>query len=103
MLAIGRALLSNPKLILMDEPSEGLASLLVSTIADITIKLKKDGMSIFLVEQNINLALKVSDFTYALDKGKIVYECEPSELADNNQLQARFFGLEKFTEDQPEA
>lgn len=51
MLAIGRALLSNPKLISMDEPSEGLAPLLVSTIADITIKLKKDGMSIFLVEQ----------------------------------------------------
>ena len=103
MLAIGRALLSNPKLILMDEPSEGLAALLVSTIADITIKLKKDGMSIFLVEQNINLALKVSDFTYVLDKGKIVYECKPSELADNKQLQACFFGFEKFTEDQPAA
>jgi branched-chain amino acid transport system ATP-binding protein len=97
MLAIGRALLSSPKLILMDEPSEGLAPLLVSGIADIILKLKQGGMSIFLVEQNINLALKLSDFVYILDKGKVVHECKPAELAENKQLQALFLGFEKFT------
>jgi branched-chain amino acid transport system ATP-binding protein len=96
MLVIARALLSNPKLILMDEPSEGLAPLFVQTISDIIQELKTKGMSILLVEQNINLALNVSDYVYVLDKGQIVHECKATELAENKELQALYFGLEKF-------
>ncbi len=103
MVAIGRALLSSPKVILMDEPSEGLAPLLVRRIGEIVLKLKNSGISILLVEQNINLALKISYFIYILDKGQIVYECKSSELAENKQLQALYFGLEKFKEYQSEA
>lgn len=96
MVAIGRALLSNPKIILMDEPSEGLAPLLVRRIGEIVLKLKDRGISILLVEQNINLALKVSDYVYILDKGQIVYDCGSRELSERQDLQARYFGLDKF-------
>jgi len=97
MLVIARILLSNPKLILMDEPSEGLAPIIIHTIGDIILELKKQGISILLVEQNINLALKISDYVYILDKGQIVHECKATELAENEELQALYFGLEKFT------
>lgn len=97
MLAVARALLSNPKLILMDEPSEGLAPLIVHAVGDIILELKKRGIAVLLVEQNVNLALKVSDYVYILDKGQIVYECPASKLAQDEALQAQYFGLEKFS------
>jgi branched-chain amino acid transport system ATP-binding protein len=97
MLAIARAMLSNPKIVLMDEPSEGLAPIIVHAIGDIVLRLKGSGVSILLVEQNINLALKVSDYIYILDKGQIVYECESREMAENAEMQAQYFGLDKFT------
>lgn len=97
MLAIARALISKPKLILMDEPSEGLAPLLVDRISDMILELKKQGISVLLVEQNVNLALKVSDYVYILDNGKIVHHCSAKKLAQNPELQALYCGLEKFS------
>lgn len=97
MLAIARAMLSSPRVMLMDEPSEGLAPMIVHSIGEIALRLKSGGISILLVEQNINLALKVSDYVYILDKGQIVYECESREMAGNIDLQAHYFGLEKFS------
>jgi branched-chain amino acid transport system ATP-binding protein len=98
MLAIARALLSNPKLILMDEPSEGLAPTIVKSIGDIILDLKQQGIAILLVEQNVKLSLKISDYVYILDSGRIVNECEASVLEESEELQALYFGLEKFTE-----
>ena len=83
----------------MDEPSEGLAPIIVHAIGDIALKLKNSGVSILLVEQNINLALKVSDYIYILDKGQIVYECESQRMAEDMELQAHYFGLEKFSKE----
>lgn len=74
MLAVGRALMIDPELILMDEPSEGLAPVMVQNLENIVLDLKKQGLSILLVEQNLYSALAVSDRLYVLDTGKIVHE-----------------------------
>jgi branched-chain amino acid transport system ATP-binding protein len=95
MLAIGRALLSNPKIILMDEPSEGLAPIIVDEVGDIILKLKATGLSVLLVEQNLPLALRVSDYAYVMDRGQIVYEGSTEELADNPRVQAEYIGVEE--------
>ena len=92
MLTIGRALMTNPDLLLMDEPSEGLAPLLVQEIGRIIQQLKDDGLSILLVEQNLALALLVADHVYILNKGSIVYECDPAELIHNEEVKARYLG-----------
>ena len=96
MLSIARALLSNPKLILMDEPSEGLAPIVIQTIGDIILKLKKEGLSILVVEQNVPLALKVSDYIYILHKGKIAHQCTKNELIENTKVQAEYIGVSKY-------
>jgi branched-chain amino acid transport system ATP-binding protein len=96
MLAIARALLSNPKLILMDEPSEGLAPIIIQTIGDIILKLKQEGFSILLVEQNVSLALKVSDYAYILHKGKIVHQSTKDELVGNTKIQSEYIGVSKY-------
>jgi branched-chain amino acid transport system ATP-binding protein len=96
MLAIARALLANPYILLMDEPSEGLAPLIIKTIGDIVLKLKEDGLSILLVEQNVPLALKVSDYAYVLTKGKIVHQCTKDELVENERIQAEYIGVSKY-------
>lgn len=92
MLCIARVLLTNPKLLIMDEPSEGLTPLIIQTIGDIILRLKKEGLSIFLVEQNVSLALKVSDYAYVLHKGEIVYQSSTSELAENQKVQGEYIG-----------
>ncbi len=93
MLCIARALLTNPDFLLMDEPSEGLAPLLVQQVGDIICQLKSEGLSILLVEQNLSLALGVSDYVYILSKGEIVYQSKPEELRNNREIQVKHLGV----------
>ncbi len=90
MLAIARALMTNPDLLLMDEPSEGLAPIIVSTIGQIISQLKERGFSIFLVEQNYPMALKVADYAYIISKGIIVYESTIEELRKNEEIRVKY-------------
>jgi branched-chain amino acid transport system ATP-binding protein len=93
MLCIARALLTNPDFLLMDEPSEGLAPLLVQEIGDIIAQLKSHGLSILLVEQNLPLALRVSDYVYILNKGIIVYQSTVEELSNNEEAKIKYLGV----------
>jgi len=93
MLAIGRALMTNPQLILMDEPSEGLAPLIVKEVGKIIFQLKRKGFSILLVEQNLHMALKLADYLYILSNGKIVYDSNPDQLRSNNEIKAKYIGV----------
>lgn len=93
MLAIGRALMTNPDLLLMDEPSEGLAPLLVQEIRKIITTLKEHGISIILVEQNINLACSTSDFAYVINKGVIACQLTPEELMCNEEVKTKYLGV----------
>jgi len=93
MLTISRALITNPDLILMDEPSEGLAPSLVQETGRIIGQLKESGFSILLVEQNLPMALKVADYVYIISRGKIVYDATPQELRDNEEVKATYLGV----------
>jgi len=93
MLCIARALLTNPDFLLMDEPSEGLAPLLVEEIGDIIAQLKADGLSVLLVEQNLPLALSVSDYVYIMNKGVIVYQSMAEELSNNEEAKSKYLGV----------
>lgn len=85
MLAIARTLMSKPKLILLDEPSEGLAPIYVRTIFGMLDKLRKEGLTIFLAEQNVRMALKVSDRCYVMEKGRIIFEGTPKEVEEHKE------------------
>lgn len=93
MLVIARALMRNPDLILMDEPSEGLAPLLIEEIARLIQQLKGEGFPILLVEQNLSMALRVVDYVYIMTKGKIVYESKPEDLRKNEKIRATYLGV----------
>lgn len=93
MLAIARALMTNPELLLMDEPSEGLAPVIVRQVAEIIRDLKAQGLSILLVEQNVPMALGVADRVFVLSKGKVVYQGAPAELARDHAVQAEHLGV----------
>jgi branched-chain amino acid transport system ATP-binding protein len=93
MLAIGRALMRNPDLILMDEPSEGLSPRLVEHVGEIMLTLKKRNHSILLVEQNIGLALSVADYVHVLSVGKFVFEGRPEDLSNNAEIINRHLGV----------
>jgi len=93
MLACGRALVGNPDILLMDEPSEGLAPLLVRELGRILGRLKTGGTSILIVEQNLAFALRVADHVYLMSKGKIVHESRPDELLRNHEVKARYLGV----------
>ena len=93
MLAIGRALMSNPDLLLMDEPTEGLAPSLVREVGGVIRELKRDGLSILLVEQNLPLALSVADRVHILSRGQIVHSCRPDELMANEEVKSRYLGV----------
>jgi len=93
MLAIARALVGHPRLLLMDEPSEGLAPLMVDHIGSIIRKLKGRDLSILLVEQNISLAANLAEYIYVLSNGRIVYECTPQQLMENMDIVEKYLGV----------
>ena len=93
MLAIARALMTNPDILLMDEPTEGLAPLLVREVARVIGELKASGLSILLVEQNLPMALRVADRVHVLSRGQIVHSCTAAELSANREVTARYLGL----------
>jgi len=92
MLALGRALMAKPRLLMLDEPSLGLAPLVVREIFSIIAALKAAGVSILLVEQNARAALQVSDYGYVLETGDLVLEGPSADLAVNPQVMATYLG-----------
>ncbi|WP_026970714.1 ABC transporter ATP-binding protein [Aliagarivorans marinus] len=92
MLAIGRALMSNPRLLLLDEPSLGLAPIIIQQIFDIIESLRERGMTIFLVEQNANQALRLADRGYVLENGRIVLEDSGDNLLVNEEVRKAYLG-----------
>ncbi len=94
MLAIGRALISEPKLLLMDEPSMGLAPLVIKDVYEKLNFLKSTGLTIFLVEQNASMALKYADRGYVLEHGKIVLQGKSEDLINDNEIKRAYLGKE---------
>lgn len=94
MLAIGRALMGKPKLLLLDEPSLGLSPLLVDQILDAIVSLKKDGITVLLVEQNASAALAIADRGYVLETGKVAYSGAGSALLADPQVKAAYLGID---------
>ena len=93
MLAIGRGLMAMPKLILLDEPSLGLSPLLVRAIFEALVRLKQQGLTILLVEQNVTLSLKVADKGYVIENGKIALSGSGKSLLENRQIRAAYWGI----------
>jgi branched-chain amino acid transport system ATP-binding protein len=92
MLAIARALMSKPSLLLLDEPSLGLAPIMVERVAETVVSLKQSGISILLVEQNANLALKISSRAYVLQVGRIILAGKSSDLLVNDEVRKAYLG-----------
>ena len=90
MLAIARAMIGKPKVILLDEPSEGIMPVLVEEMFELFAKLKKQGLTILLVEQNVQQALKISDRAYILDQGEIVFHDTAQNLLNNDEIQQKY-------------
>lgn len=95
MLAVGRALMSRPKLLLMDEPSLGLAPLVVQDIFSIIREINKQGVTILLIEQNANMALKIADLAYVLETGRITMSGTGAELLANEKVKEAYLGKHK--------
>lgn len=95
MLAMGRGLMSNPDLILLDEPSLGLAPLLINTIFDIIVEIKNMGKTILLVEQNAFKALSIADYAYVLEQGVVTLEGLAKDLIKNEKVQEAYLGKKK--------
>ena len=93
MLAIGRALMANPELILMDEPSEGLSPVLVQQVASVMRMLRERGHSMLLVEQNFGMAMSVADHVYVISAGRFVFSGTPQQLQDAPDVLAQHLGL----------
>jgi branched-chain amino acid transport system ATP-binding protein len=92
MLAMGRALMARPRLICMDEPSMGLSPILVQTVFDTILQIRDAGMTVFLVEQNANMALNVADRGYVLQQGRIVLTDTAGNLRDNDLVRSAYLG-----------
>jgi len=93
MLAIARGLMSQPKLLLLDEPSLGLAPLVVETILNVIQHLKSTGISILLVEQNVNAALEIADRAYIIETGRIITTGNSKELRENDEIKRCYLGM----------
>jgi branched-chain amino acid transport system ATP-binding protein len=93
MVAIGRALLRDPALLLLDEPSEGLAPKLVTEVGDALVRLRDSGLSLLLVEQNLALATRVAQRVYVMNKGTLVFSGTTAELAAAGDVEARYLGI----------
>lgn len=85
MLVIARALLLNPRLLMLDEPSQGLAPLIVRQVFEVIVAARKEGMSVLLVEQNVRAAVEIADRAYVLDNGRIAYEGPAAEFAQDEE------------------
>ncbi len=92
MLAVGRALMAKPKVLMMDEPSLGLAPLVVKSIFEIIKEINKAGVSVLLIEQNANMALKISDFAYVLETGNVTVSGTGNELLNNDAVRKAYLG-----------
>ena len=95
MLAVARALMSRPRVLLMDEPSLGLAPLIVAEIFDIVAQLNRDGTTIFLVEQNAHMALKVAHQFFLMEQGRVTFEGTPGQLAEDEVIQRAYLGARR--------
>ncbi len=93
MLAAGRALVSNPDLMLMDEPSEGLAPLIVRELGGVIRALKEAGTAVLLIEQQLRFALRYADRIYIMSKGRVVHHCSPQELEGDAETRTRYLGV----------
>ncbi len=93
MLAIARALVANPRLLVMDEPTEGLAPALVREVARLIGRFKTEGTTVLLVEQNAAVAVKIADFVHVMSKGVIVHSSEPGALWDNQEIRTQLLGV----------
>jgi branched-chain amino acid transport system ATP-binding protein len=93
MLAIGRAVMTNPQVLLMDEPSEGLAPVIVDLVGEVIVLLKKEGLCVFLVEQNYRLAMETADKLYILAGGRVVWEGSPQQLEDSPDVRHEHLGV----------
>lgn len=93
LLAIGRALVGNPRLLLMDEPSEGLAPLIVEEIGGLIRQLAREGMAVLLVEQNFAFAVDTADYVHVMTKGRVVYGSSPEALRRDSSAQGRLLGV----------
>jgi len=93
MLAFGRALVGNPDLLLLDEPTEGLAPLLVAEIGNFIKDIREHGISILIVEQSLPFVLKIADLAYIMAKGVVVHQSEPKALLENAEVKSRYLGV----------
>ena len=93
MLAIARALVANPLLLVMDEPTEGLAPAMVAEVANLIRRLKQEGTSILLVEQNAAFAVKLADYVHVVSKGTVVHSSEPAALWENQNIKTQLLGV----------
>jgi branched-chain amino acid transport system ATP-binding protein len=93
MLSIGRALMSKPRVLLLDEPSLGLAPIIVQEIGEFLRQINRQGVTVILVEQNADLALQLADYGYVLETGRITLEDEASLLADNDHVKKAYLGI----------
>ena len=93
MLAIARGLMTNPDCLIMDEPSEGLAPIIIQHVWQIVTRLKQQGLSILLVEQNAALALQLVDHVHVMSKGRVVYSGAPQELWADDEVKSKYLGI----------